>query len=250
MTIIFAIVLCLLSFFMPSKAVALEPSITGQDGVEMMLIPEGKFIMGLAAKEPDSSGNPLQEVYLKSFYIDKYEITNAQYQRCVTAGFCKDPSLITDYARTLHEDGKNWYKDKTMGDYPVVGLTWRQAGIYCAWLGERLPVTAEWEKAARGTDGRRYPWGNDWDAKKANWDEGGELDGYAKIAPAGRFPEGASPYGVMDMAGNVREWVDNIVLKGGSWYSYPVSLRSGDQGHEYIVERDDDMGFRCVRDIE
>lgn len=131
MTIIFGIACYLMSLLLPSTTVALEPSIIGQDGVEMMLVPEGEFIMGLADNEPDSSENPLQKLYLKSFYIDKYEITNSQYQRCVTAGICKDPSLITDYAKTIHEDGKSWYKDKTMVDYPVVGLTWRQAGIYC-----------------------------------------------------------------------------------------------------------------------
>ena len=249
MTIILGIAFCLMSLLLPSTTVALEPAIKGQDGVEMLLVPEGEFIMGLPASEPGSSENPLRKIYLKAFYIDKYEITNSQYQRCVAAGFCKDPSLITDYPGTIHEDGKNWYKDKTMGDYPVVGLTWRQAGIYCQWIGERLPTAAEWEKAARGTTGIMYPWGNVWDGKKANWDEGGKLDGYKKIAPVGRLPEGASPYGVMDMAGNVREWVDNLILKGGSWYSNPISLRCGDPGHEYIVERDDDMGFRCLKNI-
>lgn len=228
---------------------ALETSIIGEDGVEMMLIPEGESIIGLEANESGSSENPIRKIYINQFYIDKYEITNAQYQRCVSAVVCKEPSLITDYAKTIHEDGKNWYKDKAMGDYPVVGLTWRQAVIYCRWIGEKLPTISEWEKAARGTDGRKYPWGNDWDGNRANWDEKGKLDRYKKIAPVGQFPGGASPYGVMDMAGNVWEWVDNFILKGGSWYSYPVNLRSGDPGKGPMVERDDDMGFRCARDI-
>jgi eukaryotic-like serine/threonine-protein kinase len=239
----------LMSFSLPSGAFALAPLLTGDDGLEMLLIPEGEFTMGLEDDEPGSPENPLQKKYLGSFYMDKYEITNAQYKRCVAAGICKEPSLITDYPKTIHEDGKNWYKDGSMGDYPVVGLTWLQAVTYCRWIGERLPLTSEWEKAARGTDGRKYPWGNEWDGSRANWDERGKLDGYKKIAPVGLYPGGASPYGVMDMAGNVWEWVDNFILKGGSWYSYPDSLRSGDPGQGYIVGRDDDIGFRCARDI-
>ena len=114
MTIILGIAFCLISLFLPSPAGALEPSIIGQDGVAMMLVPEGEFIMGLPAKETGSHENPLQKKYLKAFYIDKYEITNSQYKRCVAAGYCKDPSLIIDYPSTIHEDGKNWYKDKNM----------------------------------------------------------------------------------------------------------------------------------------
>jgi formylglycine-generating enzyme required for sulfatase activity len=216
----------------------------------MALVPAGEFTMGLAPDEPLSKKNPLRKVYLKAFYIDVLEVTNAQYHRCAAAGVCGPPSLITDYAKALHEEGKKWYSDERMKDYPVVGITWRQAGIYCEWAGERLPLPSEWEKAARGTDGRRFPWGNEWAGEKANWDDGGKADGYEKLAPVGTFPEGKSPYGVMDMAGNVREWVDSAVVRGGSWYSRPVTLRTGDPGHDYIVERDDDMGFRCVRDVK
>jgi eukaryotic-like serine/threonine-protein kinase len=248
MIVIMGFVLSCLLFFPQPAVYALEASIIGADGLEMLLIPEGEFIMGLQDDEPGSSDNPSQKIFLNSFYIDKYEITNAQYKRCVAAGFCKEPSLITDYPKTIHEDGKNWYRDASMGDYPVVGLTWLQAVTYCRWIGERLPLTSEWEKAARGTDGRTYPWGNQWDAGKANWDEKGRLDGYKKISPVGLFPGGASPYGVMDMAGNVWEWVDNFILKGGSWYSYPISLRSGDPGQGPLVGRDDDIGFRCAKD--
>lgn len=242
--------LCILSLCISSPAVALEPVMTGGDGVVMVLVPEGEFIMGLPADEPESDRNPLRGVHLGAFYIDKYEVTNVLYKKCVHEGACKDPSLITDYARTIHEDGKKWYWDAKMGNYPVVGITPQQAGIYCEWAGKRLLMTPEWEKAARGTDGRKYPWGNEWDSRRANWDEGGKIDGFDKLAPIGSFPQGASPYGVMDMAGNVREWVDSAVLKGGSWYSYPVTLRAGDPGHEYMVERDDDMGFRCAMDVE
>lgn len=236
--------------FSPNESYALESSITGRDGAKMVLVPAGDFTMGLTDEEPGSRGNRLRKLHLKAFYIDRCEVTNALYHRCAAAGACKDPSLITDYAKTIHEQGKEWYREKSMADYPVVGLTWRQAGIYCEWAGKRLPLPEEWEKAARGTDARRYPWGNEWDGKRANWDEGGKIDGYRKLAPACSFPLGASPYGAEDMAGNVREWVDNATLKGGSWYSTPGGLRAGAPGHEYIVWKDDDMGFRCAMDAE
>lgn len=214
---------------------------------DMVLVPEGEAVIGLPDSLAGSDRNPLRRAAFKAFLIDKYEITNAQYKRCVAAGGCTVPSLIIDYPWTFHEAGKDWYKDASRDDYPVVGLTWKQSNEYCRWAGKRLPTAAEWEKAARGTDGRTYPWGNDWDASRANWDDEGRTDSFEKIAPVGCFPQGASPYGAEDMAGNVREWVDDLVLKGGSWYSYPENLRSGDPGHEYIVERDDDMGFRCIK---
>jgi formylglycine-generating enzyme required for sulfatase activity len=239
-----------LLLYTPLAANSAQSTIISKDGAKMVLVPEGEFIMGLPAGEPGSDRSPLRKVYLKAFYIDKYEVTNGQYHKCVAAGGCKDPSLITDYAPAFFEAGKKWYRMETMKNYPVVGITWRQAGIYCEWAGKRLPLGSEWEKAARGTDGRKYPWGNEWDGTRANWDDGGKTDSYKKLAPVGSFLRGASPYGAMDMAGNVREWVDDAVVRGGSWYSNPVSLRAGDPGHDYIVERDDDMGFRCAQYAE
>jgi len=215
----------------------------------MVLVPEGEALIGLPEGIPGSTLNPLRMATFAAFLIDTHEVTNAQYKECVANGGCTAPSLIIDYPPTFHEEGKNWYKDLSRNDYPVVGLTWRQAAEYCRWADKRLPTAAEWEKAARGTDGRIYPWGNIWDGTRANWDDRGKTDEFEKISPVGSFPQGASPYGAEDMAGNVREWVDDFILKGGSWYSDPVSLRSGDPGHGYIVERDDDMGFRCIKDV-
>jgi formylglycine-generating enzyme required for sulfatase activity len=232
---------------LPALAFCQNTSILGKDGAEMVLVPEGEFIMGLPEGESDSERNPLRTVLLKAFYIDKHEVTNGLYKKCVSAGACSPPSLIIDYPQTIHEDGKDWYKDDSKDSYPVVGLTWRQAGEYCAWAGKHLPASAEWEKAARGSDGRIFPWGNAWDGVRVNWNEEGKIDGFKKIAPVGSFPEGASPYGAMDMAGNAREWVDDFILKGGSWDSKPVSLRSGDPGHEYLVDFDNDLGFRCAK---
>ena len=215
----------------------------------MVVVIGGDAVIGLYEGMPGSNRNPLRKMSFRTFLIDKYEVTNAQYKRCVAAGGCTTPSLIVDYPPTLHEEGKDWYKDSARKDYPVVGLTWKQAGEYCKWAGKRLPSAAEWEKAARGPDGWTFPWGNTWDETRANWDDKGRTDGFEKIAAVGKFPQGASPFGAEDMAGNVREWVDDLVLKGGSWYSNPESLRSGDPGHDYIVERDDDMGFRCIKDV-
>ncbi len=245
MLVSLAVLLTMLQSPCPSEA---EEVISGADGAAMVLVPEGDAIFGLAESEPFNEMNPLRKVYLKAFFIDVYEVTNILYHRCVDAGGCTDPSWNTDYPATIHEDGKRWYNAKDMDSYPVVGLTWRQSVDYCRWAGKRLPSAVEWEKAARGSDGRTYSWGNEWDGRKANWDDDGKIDGYRKLAPVGSFPEGKSPYGAMDMAGNVREWVDDMVVKGGSWYSRPLNLRAGDPGHEYIVERDDDMGFRCAMD--
>ena len=244
-----AIALFLLLFPLIREASALEKTITGADGAPMALVPEGEFIMGLKPGEPLSELNPVRKVYLKTYYIDIYEVTNARYRACIDAGACTLPSWNVDYPSTLHEEGKGWYFDPKMENYPVVGCTWRQAVDYCRWAKKRVPSNAEWEKAARGADSRTYPWGSEWDGKRANWDDGGKADGFKKLAPVGSFPAGQSPYGAMDMAGNVREWTDNLVVRGGSWYSRPITLRAGDPGHEYIVERDDDMGFRCVMDV-
>jgi iron(II)-dependent oxidoreductase len=230
------------------RAISHTPDIE-PDIENMVLVPEGEAIIGLPEGVPGSDRNPLRTLAFKTYLIDKYEVTNAQYKKCVEAGGCNIPSLIVDYPPTFHQEGKDWYKDSTKDDYPVVGLTWKQAGDYCRWAGKKLPTAAEWEKAARGSDGWTFPWGNTWDGTKANWDDDGKTDGFEKIAAVGKFPQGASPFGAEDMAGNVREWVDDLVLKGGSWYSNPNSLRPGDPGHEYIVERDDDMGFRCIKDV-
>ncbi len=246
----FWLVVLFFSAVLLSETHGADTVLTGRDGGEMILIPAGEFVMGLSEDESGSARNPAQKMFVESFYIDKYEVTNVLYKKCIRAGICRQPSLIIDNPRTFFEDGKHWFRDASMGQYPVVGLSWDQAYQYCRWAGKRLPTAAEWEKAARGSYGRTYPWGNQWDAAKANWDEGGRIDGYRKIAPVGSFPEGKSPYGVMDMAGNVRELVSSLIFKGGSWYSFPESLRAGDPGHRYLVERDDDIGFRCARDAE
>jgi len=211
-------------------------------------------------------------VYLDAFYIDKTEVTNAQYRACVEAGACNSPSDTT------------YYDNADYAQHPVVYVGWDYADTYCRWAGKRLPTEAEWEKTARGTDGRIYPWGNDLDCHKGNFDDEQEIDnyvvsgglncdGHVQTAPVGSFPAGASPYGALDMAGNVWEWVADQyssdyyghspsrnpqgpdsgakkVLRGGSWNNIEWKFRSAHRDGYHPMDIsvfDDNIGFRCAR---
>jgi eukaryotic-like serine/threonine-protein kinase len=200
--------------------------------------------------DADSDEMPQHKVTLDAFWIDRTEVTADQYAKCVAAGKCAAPGCAGA--------GK--------GDHPVVCMTWQGAADYCAWAGRRLPTEAEWEKAARGTDGRIYPWGNEaLDRAKANY--GGNV---GDATPVGAYPAGASPYGALDMAGNVWEWVNDWyrsdyyasspgsnpqgpatgkdwVLRGGSWgyrdNDLRVANRSYDSNPTFQL---DFVGFRCA----
>jgi formylglycine-generating enzyme required for sulfatase activity len=180
----------------------------------MVRIPAGEFIMGSESAHPDDEG-PQHAVFLKEYWIDRVETTNAQYRRCVTSAACSEPADL------------RFYDDPAMANHPVVFVTWYAARAYCRWRGKRLPAEAEWEKAARGGDGRRYPWGNAPLRDRLNAD-----NRLAGTSPVGSYPWGASPYGLLDMAGNVWEWVDD-------WYEpYPGStFRSDLFGRKYKVVR-------------
>jgi eukaryotic-like serine/threonine-protein kinase len=203
------------------------------DGMTMVYVPAGKFLMGSQEGEGESNEHPQHEVSLDAFWIDRTEVTNAQYRRCLDAGACKRP--------TYWDDGE--YNGV---DGPVVGVTWLDAQAYCTWVGARLPSEAEWEKAARGTDGRRYPWGDDAaNCDKANyWGQEGGCVG--DPGPVAARPSGASPYGALDMAGNAWEWCQD-------WYkSYPGSSNPVDDTNVYRVLRGfewgihSSYGFRCA----
>jgi len=233
---------------------------------EMVYIPEGEFLMGNGGRESsEGEGNmdeqPLHRVYLKGFWMDRYEVTNAMYQSFVR---------VTDHRTPKHWEGGSYLKGK--GNHPVVYVDWYESTAYCQWAGKRLPTEEEWEKAARGTKGRIFPWGNRFDISKANtpqsWLSKGQKGG---TAPVGSYEEGRSPYGLYDMAGNVYEWTSswyrpypgnrvfnmhygkvNKVLRGGSWYdclSYGCGLSSPSYNRTRFVPkiRNKGFGFRCAR---
>ncbi len=224
--------------------------INPKDGSVMITIAAGKFIMG--SNVGFAYEKPVHAVYLDTYQIGKYEVTVAQYRK-----FCK-------------ATGKKMPKAPEWGwkdNHPIVNVTWDDAAAYCKWAGGRLPTEAEWEKAARGTDGRTYPWGNKWDKNKC-------ANGYlslASTASVGSCPAGASPYGCMDMAGNVSEWCADWfdanyykaspsrnpkgpsrggyrVLRGGSWLSYVDDYyRSASRTSLGPHSGLDNSGFRLAR---
>lgn len=230
--------------------ISLPQTITAADGAPMVLVEAGPFTMGSENGEADEK--PVHEITLDAYYIDQYEVTNDQYRQCVQSGTCAVPMCGRPY-----EDGA-----KT--DHPVMCVTWEQAKTYCEWRGDRLPTEAEWEKAARGMDGRTYPWGEA-DPNEQLLNFAGNV---GDTTPVGLYPEGISPYGVYDMAGNVWEWVqseyrdypyrvndgreslkgENVrVLRGGSW-NYDIDNTRA--SNRYRIEPSltlNAFGFRCAR---
>lgn len=235
----------------------------------MAYIPAGWFEMG----SDESEGKlgliigvdelPKHKVYLKGFYMDRYEVTNVQFRDFVNA-------TDNPYRPSHWEEKRTFQRGEE--NHPVVDVDWLDADIYCRWAGKRLPAEAEWEKAARGTDGRLWPWGNEYGKNKAN-----TLDsGRGWTSPVGGYPDDVSPYGVYDMAGNVREWVDgwydiypgnNVsaefytgpyrVLRGGSFESplnryartasrHAITSTIATRGHNW--HSNFDHGFRCAKD--
>jgi len=228
----------------------------------MILIPAGKFIMGSNDGNYDES--PKREVYIDAFYIDKYPVTNAEYKKFIDETGYKAPYL--GYSWSQKYDWQNGMYPEGKGDCPVVLVSWDDAVAYCKWAGKRLPTEAEWEKAARGTDGRVWPWGNEWDPEKlACW-------GVGDIQPVGKYKGGKSPYGCFDMAGNVWEWTADWyndkyyqvapaknpqgpeeglerVLKGGAWIHSRFSVRCAMRFHKPPAYCDNYIGFRCAKSV-
>lgn len=198
---------------------------------------------------------------LDAYYIDKYEITNARYAECVADGVCQPPTDTTSKNRS------SYYGVQTYDNYPVVYVAWSMADAYCKWREARLPTEAEWEKAARGTDRRLYPWGDD----KPNCDLANYHSCPWDTASVSSYPEGTSPFGAYGMAGNVWEWVadwygadyygfspmanppgptsgDSKVLRGGSWLTEKAFLRVISRIHVYPQTSSHQFGFRCAKD--
>jgi len=225
-----------------------------RDGAVMVKVPAGEFIMGSPDGEGDDDEHPQHTVYLDGFWIDQTEVTNARYRQCVEAGDCEEPAYWDD-------------SDYNASDQPVVGVSWYDADNYCRWAGKRLPTEAEWEKAARGTDGRVYPWGNRApDCSKAQFSPCPGM-----TVPVGSKPAGASPYRALDMAGNVWEWVADWydsgyyarspdrnpqgpdsgsarVLRGGSWYGSGWFVRTADRSSGHTANILNYVGFRCAQE--
>lgn len=276
-------------------AVAAPPDVPSDN--DMALVPAGEFIMG----SPEGSNGfpderPQRQVFVSAFWIDRHEVTNAEYERFVRATGHRVPANINP-AVSLWDNSAPLPGSH---DHPVVNVSWSDAQTYCRWVRKRLPTEAEWEKAARGTDSRRYPWGNHWDIAFANsasfwagrtvefqtsddWHgfwvngEGARLSrahglkGEVLTLPVGRFPQGVSPYGLVDMAGNAAEWVQDWydpesyakaplsdpsgpergvlkAMRGGSWLKPATSLRTSDRDFGNTQSRPSGTGFRCAKD--
>lgn len=248
------------------------------DKMKMMLIQGGSFQMGGLGEAALPNEKPSHKVTLKSFWLDQTEVTNGQYAMCVAAGACEIPREFKSASR------KDYYKNSEYADYPVIYVTWNQAKTYCEWAGRRLPTEAEWEYAARGTDFREFPWGDDKPGEEtANFDYKNK-----DTAKVGSYPKGASPFGILDMAGNVWEWVADfysptyyekspaenptgpdkagvhglqMVMRGGSWADGWKELRVSNRGfavaqnlqadklsESYAGQANERTGFRCAAD--
>lgn len=201
-------------------------TIIGKDGAPMVLVPAGSFLMGVPRSDRDGGRDeyPRHEVYLDAYYIDKYEVTNGRYLEFIRATGHRVPKHPSDPKQDLWKDG---LMPESIADRPVINVDWYDADAYCRWAGKRLPTEAEWEKAARGTDERRFPWGNTEPTDKhLNYHQ--RWIGEKTLMPVGSYEAGKSPYGAYDMAGNVWEWV-------ADWYDplyYEKSPRNNPKGPE------------------
>jgi formylglycine-generating enzyme required for sulfatase activity len=292
----------------PQQPQAPPATIVGNDGAEMVLVPAGEFIMGSDKDEIDrlfqgqtdvnreffNREVPRHQVYLDAFYIDKYEVTNARFQQFVQATNHRTRAE-REGSGYVHKGEKvelvndaNWRSPRGPGSgiagleqHPVVQVSQEDAKAYCAWAGKRLPTEAEWEKVARGTDGRSYPWGSQFDGRRANfcdancelgWKDSAANDGYRYTAPVGSYEGGKSPYGAYDMAGNVTEWVvdwfgenyyrnsparnpqgpasgEQAVLRGGGWNGRALGVRAPGRNGVAPAIRNDRFGFRCAKTL-
>ncbi len=254
-----------------------------EKGFIMRLVPESDFIMG--SENGFGDEKPTHLVHLSAYYIDQYEITNLAYAQCVKGGVCQPPLKTYSYTH------KEYYSNPKYDAYPVMYVTWEMANKFCSdWRGGRLPTEAQWEKAAKGTDSRLYPWGSDFNGANLNYcdvlcnppdvatppveHDSAFNDGYADTAPVGKFMNGVSPYGAYDMAGNVWEWVYDWysdynkepatnpsgpesgkfhVLRGGSWASDQNFVRVTNRRHlssTVVGSVPASIGFRCALEIK
>jgi formylglycine-generating enzyme required for sulfatase activity len=230
----------------------------------MMFVPEGSFIMG--SEDGGDDVGPARSIFLPAYYIDQYEVTNVLYKVCVVAGACQPPKLTGSQTRS------DYYDAFEFANYPVINVDWRMAQTYCEWRGARLPTEAEWEKSARGPNALLYPWGDEIGCLFANYNDPGGLCIGDTLA-VDKYIAGRSVYGVLNMAGNVSEWVSSLslpypsnsldgrddpdgtglrVVRGGSWGSSLDEILTYQRlslDPTEVAVRGNDLGFRCARDV-
>jgi sulfatase modifying factor 1 len=252
-----------------SVAVAGNPTVMGKDGASMVLISAGDFLMGTPVSQRDGGRDeyPQRTIFLDAFALDVYEVTNGRYLRFMTATGHRVPENPRDAKLTVW---KGSTVPEAFKDHPVVNVDWHDASAYCAWAGKRFPTEAEWERAARGPNGRRFPWGDTEPTRiLANylnqWRNGAGLE------PVGSHPQGASAEGVQDLEGNVWEWVADWydphyyehgptrnpqgpsegtrrVIRGSGWESEAPLLRAAHRLSSDPKNRNHSLGFRCATD--
>ena len=240
----------------PTPEFGIGSTMTGKDGMTLLYVPAGEFTMGSEGGQDDEK--PPHKVYLDAFWIDETEVTIRMYSLCVEAGSCSEPSNEKSSSRA------SYYGNSVFDNYPVIYVDWINVNEYCSWVERRLPTKAEWEKAARGENAFIYPWGND----QPNEDLANYEIGIRDTTEVGSYPAGASPYGVLDMAGNEAEMVsgwyvaypgntDNNsnygenwrVLRGGSWLDQDFGIRSSIRVWTFPGAASGGFfGFRCAVD--
>ena len=272
----------------------IRSTMVGQDGMTLLYVPQGEFLMGSKIGDAYAHPNerPQRPVYLDAFWIDQTEVSNDMFLRFVletghqTDAEKSGTGRVCANGRCDDTEGADWRHPngpdtsfEGLEQHPVVQISWNDAQAYCNWAGRRLPTEAEWEKAARGTDGRPYPWGNEPIADNSvnfcdrscrlSVRDGFINDGTLRTAPVGHYPAGASPYGAFDMVGNVWEWVAEShetvyyqdmpsnnsqilrtgiekIVRGGSWVSRLASVRTARRFKLDASSSHDDAGFRCA----
>ncbi|MFC2028788.1 SUMF1/EgtB/PvdO family nonheme iron enzyme [Chloroflexota bacterium] len=246
--------------FTPTPTLGIgSTNIRVKDGMLELYVPTGSFLMG--SESGDSDESPVHQVTLDAFWIDQTEVTVRMYRECVDAGVCPEPQ------NTSSATHSNFFYNNAFDNYPVIEVTWYNAVDYCAWVGARLPTEAEWEKAARGDQQLKYPWGNTSPTNQhANFG-----DNLGDVDVVGSYPMGASPYGALDMAGNAYEWVSDFysssyydespsynptgpssgsrhTLRSASFNTSSSTIRAANRGSYPPGTTGDDDGFRCARD--
>jgi formylglycine-generating enzyme len=239
----------------------------GTDGAPMVHVSAGPFPMGVPAGDRDGGRDeyPRHEVFLNDYDIDTYEVTHGRYAEFIKATGHRSPQHTKNPARTLWTGSA---VPDSLRERPVINVDWYDADAYCRWAGKRLPTEAEWEKAARGTDGRRFPWGNvEPTDKHLNYNQ--RWRGENTLMPVGSYEAGKSPYGAYDMAGNVWEWVadwydplyyekspstnpqgpetgTHKVLRSSGWSVETPLVRIFTRVQSDPLNRNDSTGFRCA----